>query len=99
MSLLKDIRTISELKSRTAQLLADINRDRRPLIITQNGKARAVVLDPESYEKLTNAVAMMALMAQSEGEIRQGRTVPQAEVFGRLEAKLSRLKKHGRKKA
>jgi prevent-host-death family protein len=96
MNLLKDIRTISELKGRTAQLLAEVNRDRRPIIITQNGKARAVVLDPESYEKLTNAIAMMALMSQSEEEINQGKWIPQAEVFRRLEAKYGTKRRNGR---
>lgn len=95
MSLKRDIRTVTEFKSNAAGLLAQVNRDRRPLIITQNGRARAVVLDPESYDSLKDAVALLQMAAHAQRDIREGRVLKQAEVFRRLETRFAR-KKDGR---
>lgn len=84
MKLDKDIISISHLKSKAADLLEQINTTGRPVIITQNGEARAVLQDPESYENLRNAVGLLKLISQGEKDIRSGDVVEQDEMFEEL---------------
>ena len=56
MNIKNDIKPISYLKSRSAEVLKQINETHRPVIITQNGEPRAVLQDPESYENMRNAL-------------------------------------------
>lgn len=54
MNISKDIKPVTYLKSRAADLLKQINATHRPVIITQNGEPRAVLQDPQSYEDMRN---------------------------------------------
>ena len=72
MSIDEDIRPVTYLKSRAADLLRQVNRTRRPVIITQNGEPRAVLQDPKSYEDMRNALGLLKLIAQGEEDILKG---------------------------
>ena len=48
----EDIRSITELKRKTNSILEQIHRTKRPVVLTVNGKAEAVLLDAKEYEKL-----------------------------------------------
>jgi len=89
MNLFTDIRPISYLKSRSADLLKQVNETHRPVIITQNGEPKAVLQDPESYEKMRNTIGILKLVSQSEENIREGLVVSQDDVFTKLEAELN----------
>ncbi len=93
MNLTEDIQPVTYLKGNAAQLLQQVNETRRPVIITQNGLARAVLQDTASYESMRNAIAMLKLMVQGENDIRAGRVSGQDEVFSRIEAKLAERRK------
>ena len=56
MNIKEDIKSIFYLKSRSAELIAQINETRRPVIITHNGEPKAVIQDTESYENFVHAV-------------------------------------------
>jgi prevent-host-death family protein len=99
MGLAKDIRTVTEMKTRAAQLLDQVNEEKRPVVITQDGRPRAVMMDVESYEELRNAVGLLKLVAQGEEDLRKGRWTEQDAMFARLERKLKGLAAHARKKA
>jgi prevent-host-death family protein len=99
MGLAKDIRTVTELKTRAAHLLDEINLERRPMIITQEGKPRAVLMDVDSYEELHKALGLLKLVAQGEEAIRAGRWTEQEAMFDRLEARLKARHANGRRKA
>ena len=86
----EDIKPITYMKTRAAELLRTVGETRRPVVITQNGEARGVVLDVDSYEELRNATLMLKLVAQGEEDIRQGRTLPQEDVFREVRARLKR---------
>ena len=90
MNISEDIKSITYLKSKAADLLKQINNTRRPVIITQNGEPKAVIQDPKSYENMRNALSLLKLIAQSEEEIKKGKTKPQAEVFVNLKSKLEK---------
>ena len=88
MSIKQDIRPVTYLKSRAADLLAQINRTQRPVVITQNGEPRGILQDPESYEKMRRAIGMLKLLVQGEEDLRKGRMVSQKQVFKRINKKL-----------
>jgi prevent-host-death family protein len=85
MTIEKDIRPVTYLKSRTADLLKQVNETQRPVIITQNGEPRAVLQDPQSYESMRNALGLLKLISQGEEDLRNGKMRPQEEVFSRIE--------------
>lgn len=93
MNLTEDIQPVTYLKGNAAHLLNQVNETRRPVIITQNGLARAVLQDTASYESMRNAIAMLKLMVQGENDIRAGRVSGQEEVFTRIEARLTERRK------
>jgi prevent-host-death family protein len=88
MNLTSDIKSVTYLKSRAADLLNQINETHRPIIITQNGDARAVLQDPISYENMRNAIGILKLISQGEADIRNGKVKSQYEVFNDIENKL-----------
>jgi prevent-host-death family protein len=82
MKLTEDIRPVTYMKERAADLLEQVNQTRRPVIITQNGSARAVVMDTASYEHMEETLAMLSLVSQSEADAKKrGRTYTTKEVF------------------
>lgn len=85
MNIMRDIKPVTYLKSRAADLLNQINETHRPVIITQNGEPRAVLQDPQSYENMRNAIGVLKLVAQGEADIREGRTKSQEDVFEEIE--------------
>ena len=85
MNITNDIKPVTYLKSRAADLLNQINETQRPVIITQNGEPRAVLQDPVSYENMRNAIGMLKLISQGEADIRCGRTKLQENMFNEIE--------------
>ncbi len=88
MNISRDIKPVTYLKAKAADLLKQINETRRPVIITQNGEPRAVLQDPKSYENMRNAMGILKLISQGEGDIRSGRVKSQEKVFRDMEISL-----------
>ncbi len=88
MQLSQDIKPISYLKAKTANVINEVNENQRPIIITQNGEAKAVVQDIKSYEDMQNTLNLLKLIIQSENDIENGRIIEQEEMFDNLEKKL-----------
>lgn len=85
MNILTDIKPVTYLKSKAADLLKQINETRRPVIITQNGEPKAVLQDPKSYENMRKAIGILKLISQSEEEIKDGKSKSQEDVVLNLE--------------
>ena len=88
MNISTDIKSISYLKSKAADLLKQINETHRPVIITQNGEARAVLQDPESFERLRNAIGLLKILSLAEEEIRNDKAVSNDDVLEIIQEKL-----------
>jgi prevent-host-death family protein len=88
MHISSDIKPVTYLKARAADLLNQINETHRPVIITQNGEPRAVLQDPRSYENMRNAIGILKLVSQGEADIRDGKVRIQDDVFKDIEATL-----------
>ena len=85
MNISKDIKPVTYLKSRAADLLKQINQTHRPVVITQNGEPKAVLQDPESYENMRNAIGILKLISQGEKDMKDGKSKSQEEVFADIE--------------
>ena len=88
MNISTDIKSISYLKSRAADLLKQINETHRPVIITQNGEPLAVLQDQESFEKMRNTIGILKLLSLAEDEIKNKVLVPNNLVMEKVQAKL-----------
>ena len=85
MNIQTDIKPVTYLKSRAADLLKQINETHRPVIITQNGEPRAVLQDPKSFEDMRKAIGILKLISQGEEDIKKGKAKTQEEVFNNIE--------------
>lgn len=81
------IKSISYLKANAAEVLDQLSEKREPLVITQNGEAKAVMLDVASYDETQETLALLKILALGNREIEQGKTKPIAEVVRLLRAK------------
>ena len=85
MQITNDIKPVTYLKSRVADVLKQINETRRPMIITQNGEARAVIQDPKSYEDMKNAISLLKLLSFAEEDIKNGNLLDEEDVFASVD--------------
>lgn len=83
------VKPISYLKANAAEVLSKIAEDREPMVITQNGEAKAVLQDVASYEQTQETLALLKLMALGQQDIEAGRVRPAADVIARLRSKRS----------
>ncbi len=90
MQILNDIKPVTYLKSKAADVLKYINETHRPMIITQNGEAKAVIQDPKSYEDMKNALTIMKLLSFSEEDIKNGNIHDEKDVFNSVEELLNK---------
>jgi prevent-host-death family protein len=81
------VKPISYLKANAAEVLAELTEQREPLIITQNGEAKAVLQDLASYEETQETLALLKVLALGNLEVAEGKVKPVAEVTARLRAK------------
>jgi prevent-host-death family protein len=81
------VKPISYLKANAAEVLSQLTELREPMVITQNGEARAVIQDVASYEETQELLALLKLLALGNHEVEDGRIRPLSEVVERLRKK------------
>ena len=91
MQKLENIKPISYIKANAAKVLDHVNETRAPYIVTQNGEARGVIVDTETFQTMQNALKLFKLIAQSEAEIAKGQVIRQKDLFDALERELDAL--------
>jgi prevent-host-death family protein len=91
-NLKEDIKPISYIKTNAADMMDYINDHKNPIIVTQHGEARGVLLDVESYQNMVNALSLMKLIQISEKAIQDGKVYDNEEVFSELRAKIAAKK-------
>ena len=84
------IKPISYLKANAAEVLKELTAQRQPLVITQNGEAKAVLLDVASYEESQETLALLKMLALGNQQVAQGRVKPVADVVKRLRGRVAR---------
>jgi prevent-host-death family protein len=84
MKLSSQIKPISYLKAHAAEIVRELGEKREPLVITQNGEAKVVIQDIESYEQNQEAMALLKILALGMRQIEEGKVLPAENVIKRL---------------
>lgn len=84
------VKPISYLKANAAEVLRDLAEQREPMVITQNGEAKAVIQDVASYEETQETLALLKILALGNHQIEAGKVKPVAEVVARLRARAAK---------
>ena len=84
MKLSNQIKPISYLKAHAAEIVRKLGERQEPLIITQNGEAKVVVQDIESYERTQETMALLKILALGMRQVEEGKVSPAEEVIRRL---------------
>ena len=84
MSLSSRIKPISYLKAHASEIVRTLRDEPEPLIITQNGEAKAVVQDIDTYEQTQETMALLKILALGSRQIEAGRVQPAADLIARL---------------
>jgi prevent-host-death family protein len=92
MRLSEAIIPISEMKSHTARLVNGVAENRRPVIITQNGRARVVVEDLRTYEETQESLAMLKVLAIGRQNARDGKFKSVSQAFADIRNHLPLLR-------
>ena len=90
MKLSSRIKPISYLKAHAAEIVRTLGDRGEPLIITQNGEAKVVMQDIDSYEQMQETVALLKILALGNRQIEAGQVQPAADVIARLRKRLAR---------
>jgi prevent-host-death family protein len=86
MNYSSQVKSISYLKANAAEVLDQLAERREPLVITQNGEARAVIQDVASYDETQETLALLKVLALGNREVEAGKLKPVAEVVSPLRA-------------
>lgn len=81
------VKPISYLKANAAEVLTHLAEQREPMVITQNGEAKAVLQDVASFEEMQEALALLKILAMGNQDLAAGDVKPVADVVSRLRAK------------
>jgi prevent-host-death family protein len=81
------VKPISYLKANAAEVLAQLAAQRQPLVITQNGEAKAVLQDVASFEQTQETLALLKILALGNQDVAAGKVKPAFDVVTRLRAK------------
>lgn len=81
------VKPISYLKANAAEILTNLAEQREPMVITQNGEAKAVLQDVASYEETQETLALLKILALGNQDVAAGKVKPVADVATRLRAK------------
>jgi prevent-host-death family protein len=78
------VKPISYLKAHAAEVLSHLSELREPLVITQNGEAKAVLQDMASFEETQETLALLKILALGNQDIASGKMKPVRDVVTRL---------------
>ncbi len=84
MKLSRQIKPISYLKAHAAEIVRNLGKKQEPLIITQNGEAKVVIQDIETYEKTQETMALLKILALGNRQVEKDKVQLAADVIKRL---------------
>ena len=81
------VKPISYLKANAAEVLTHLAEQREPMVITQNGEAKAVLQDVASFEETQETLALLKILALGNQDMAAGKVKPVGDVVARLRSK------------
>lgn len=94
----EDIVPIAELKAHLSEKIRGLRARHRPLVVTQNGKAAAVLLSPEDFDRLTSQARFVAAVQDGLSDVDEARVISDEVLGRRLDARFGALSKPAKKK-
>jgi len=88
INLVQDLKPISYVKAHTTEIVKYVEDSKAPVVITQNGEAKAVIIDIESYQKTLNAINLAKLLSFGEKDIKYGNVITHENAKKRFEKTL-----------
>jgi prevent-host-death family protein len=85
MKLSTQVKPVSYLQDHATDIIREISETREPMLITQDGEAKLVVMDVKSYEEQEQTVALLKILALGNKEIEQGKFRLAEDVFAELD--------------
>jgi prevent-host-death family protein len=85
MKFSSQVKPISYLKSHAAEVIRDLSESREPMLITQNGEAKLVLMDVKTYEEQMETLALLKVLALGSREIERGEFQSVDDVFNELD--------------
>lgn len=89
------VKPITYLKNRTADLVRHVSESGQTVLITQNGEAKVAVMGVETYDAWCRAMALLKLAAHAEADVVAGRTLSQDDAFDAAESAIRRVEDDG----
>jgi prevent-host-death family protein len=80
INLVEDIKSVSYVKSHTAEIMKQIEEKNNPLIITQNGEAKAVLMDVKHYQNIINSINLLKILSVGENDLKNNKIYTHEEV-------------------
>lgn len=93
MKLSESIKPISYLKAHASEIVNDLNKNGKTMVITQNGEAKVVVQDIKEFEKTQETMALLKILSMSQESIKKGKFKPIENAFTDLRKKMNKFKK------
>jgi prevent-host-death family protein len=90
MRLSQDLKPVSYFKNNMAEILRRLNENRGTMIITQNGEAKAAIMDIHAYEELEETLSMLEMIAQGNKSLAAGRYRPADQVLKEFEERIEK---------
>jgi prevent-host-death family protein len=87
LDIANDIRSLSDFKRKTSELLGRLKKTGHPLVLTINGRAEVVVQDAHAYQALLDRIETIEALQRGFADVRAGRTTAAHTVFARLRRK------------
>ena len=81
----EDVKQVSELKTSCAEIIGQVRRTRRPVLLTRRGRGGAVLLDVEEYERLVDRQAFVEAVEEGARAAADGDLHPHEEALAILE--------------
>jgi prevent-host-death family protein len=91
MKLASQIKPISYLKAHAAEIVRNMSTQQEPLVITQNGEAKVVIQNIESYEQTLETMSLLKILALGNRQIEAGNFEPATDVIARLREHQSKI--------
>jgi prevent-host-death family protein len=84
LKLSSQIKPISYLKAHAAEIVRTLAEKQEPMVITQNGEAKVVIQDIESYERTEQTMALLKILALGMRQVEEGKVIPAESAIKRL---------------
>ncbi len=84
------VKPISYLKSNASSVLRDVNENQKTVIITQNGEAKAVLLDVKEYERMQESLALLKMVALGKKSASEGRVKTASKAFASVRQRIKK---------